>query len=153
MRLLIVALALLAAPANKPKGPKPSELAHLQFLGGDLGHAVESARQCNRVEQGKCNAMFKALAEYQYLASRSDRFTPAEAKSFVALDRVISKTVPGKLTEPVLRQFITEPLQLAAAAVRSGDRAQAEALVKGVLEVDPANAEAKALLIAPDAGR
>lgn len=149
---LYLALALLAAAPPK-KGPKASEMAHLYFLAGDLTHAVESAKKCNELEGGKCKAMFKALAEYQYLASRTERLTPAEAKQFIAYDRAISKTVPAKLTEKVIERFVKEPLDLAARAAAAGDREQAQGLAKAVLEVDPTNADAKAMLGLADAGR
>ncbi|MBX7099155.1 MAG: hypothetical protein K1X89_15700 [Myxococcaceae bacterium] len=151
MKLTLALLLLAAAPPKK--GPKPSEMAHLYFLAGDLPHAVESAKKCNELEGGKCKAMFKALAEYQFLASRAERLTPAEAKQFIAYDREISKTVPAKLTERVIARYVTEPLDLANRAAAAGDREQALGLAKAVLDVDPTNADARAMLGLPDAGR
>lgn len=155
MPLILLALLLSQAPPQKLGGgarPKPSEMAHLFFLAGDLARAVDQARQCNVAEKGKCKAMLVALAEYQFLANRIERFSAADARSFIALDRTISKTVPGKLTEPVLARWVKDPIARATQAATAGDRAQAEAIAVQVLQIDPGNADARALA-GRDAGR
>ncbi len=131
---LLLALVMAAAP-------QPSANARLYFLAGDLSKAVEWAKRCVATEPEVCRPMLKALAEYAFLANHTDELTLEQARDFIAYDRVVSATVPGKLTKPVIARFVTGPLARAHELMAS-DAAQAKSLVERVLTVDPANAEA-----------
>jgi hypothetical protein len=160
---LLLSLAVSApppvAPPELPKqGPTPSELAKLYFLAGDLDMAANTCRMGLKVEPKKCGPMLKALAEYGYLASKRDTLTQAEVKSFLAWDHILSPGTPSKLTEPVIKRAVTQPLALAHARAQAGDRSGARKFLEAVLEVDPKNAEALGLMkdvqeTASDGGR
>ncbi len=135
---LLLALVMAAAP-------QPSANARLYFLAGDLSKAVEWAKRCVATEPQTCKPMLKALAEYAFLANHTDELTLEQARDFIKYDRVISPTVPGKLTKPVIARFVTGPLARAH-ELASTDPTQAKSLVERVLTVDPQNPEALKLL-------
>ncbi len=139
--------------AGAPKGPPPppQEVVALYFRGGDLRKAVEHCRLWAKGNKKKAEPIFKALVQYQFLASKSE-LTPEEAKQFIAFDQLISPGSPGLLTSKVHEKFIDAPLEQAKAAVLANNRERAQQLARGVLLVAPDNAEAKALLESPDAG-
>lgn len=163
MLALLLSLAVSAPPPRAPpepprQGPAPSELAKLYFLAGELDMAASTCRVGLKVEPKKCGPMLKALAEYGYLASKRDTLSQAEVKSFLAWDRILSPGTPSKLTEPVIKSAVTQPLSLAHARAQAGDRAGARKFLEAVLEVDPKNAEALGLMkelqdTASDGGR
>ncbi len=152
---LALALSLVAAqaPAGKPgtSAPPPSETARLYFLAGDLAKAQEWARSC-RAKAPACAALLPLLADYAFQAGHVDEFDPARARAFLQLDRKISRDVPGKLTRPVIDRFITHPLELAKAQRKAGSRDAAARIARQVLDVDPTNDEALALIARPDGG-
>jgi hypothetical protein len=142
--LLVLSLAVLLgqAPAKPPKGaPLASETAKLFFLAGDIATAQEWAQRGLKREPKVCGPLNKNLAEYAFLVSQIDQPTPEQVRSFFELDRKISPTVRGKLTEKVYERFVTKPLQLARTQA-DGGAAQALQLLEQVLFVDPKNAEA-----------
>lgn len=159
---LVLSLTVLQAPPKAPKpppgqGPTAYDSAKLFFLAGDLATAQEWARRGLKREPKTCGPLNKQLAEYNFLASHIDEFTPEQARDFLAIDRAISPTVRGKITEKAFHHFVTKPLELARAQA-TGDVPRALQLLDQVLFVDPKNAEAlafKAELSAPpkDAGR
>lgn len=147
-------LILLAAPAQ-PLGPPPDagvaptarEMAQLFFLAGDLRRAVDSAKRCIQVEgRKKCEPLYRALVEYEALIRKNEELTPAEAKSYLEWDRFISPKEPGKLTRPVLRRWVEEPLQSARIVMQAGDKKAAKTAIEKVLQIDPKNGDAKRLL-------
>ncbi|MBK7863988.1 MAG: hypothetical protein IPJ65_36360 [Archangiaceae bacterium] len=147
----VTSLLLLAAPApglaDAGPAPTPRELAQLFFLAGDLRRAVDAGRRCMQLEgRKKCEPFYRALVEYQALIPKNDQLTLAEAKAYLEWDRFVSPQQPGKLTEPVLSRYVEEPLSTARAAWQGGDEKSARKLAERVLEVDPKNADAKALL-------
>jgi hypothetical protein len=146
----LLALALLAGPPSRASdagaAPTPRELAQLYFLAGDLRRAVDAGRRCLQLEGKKgCEPFYRALVEYQALILKNEQLTLAEAKSYLEWDRLISPKQPGKLTIPVLQRYVEDPLVAARAALDAGDAKKAKALAQRALEVDPTNAEAKAL--------
>jgi hypothetical protein len=150
---LLILLAGAPAPAPVPDadggfGPTPREMAQLFFLAGDLRRAVEAGRRCVQLEKKKkCEPFYRALVEYEALISRNEELTLAEAKSYLEWDRLISPKEPGKLTKPVMRRYIEDPLAGARVAIQAGDTKSAKAAAERVLQVDPKNADAKALLV------
>jgi hypothetical protein len=141
----LLLMVLLSAP-DAGSVPTPRELAQLYFLAGDLRRAVDAGRQCvQREGKKKCEALYRALVEYEALIPRNEELTPAEAKSYLEWDRVISPNEPGKLTRPVFARYVEEPLAAARAAAGTGDAKKAKALAERVLQVDPQNADAKRL--------
>ena len=136
-----MALLLALVLASHPSPSLPASSARLSFLAGDLSTAVEWARRGVATEPEVCKPMLKALAEYAFLANHSDELTPEQARDFIKWDRVISPTVPGKLTQPVIARFVTGPLARAR-EMASSNAAQTKVLIERVLAVDPENAEA-----------
>lgn len=164
LSLALAVLVLQAAPpatppkqAAKPKvdsGPTAYDTAKLFFLAGDLSSAQEWVLRGLKREPKTCGPLNKLLAEYNFLANHVDEFTPEQARDFLELDRKISPTVRGKVTERAWTRFVAKPLALAQEQAK-GDVPQALQLVKQVLFVDPKNAEAVALMakLTQDAGR
>ncbi|MFO0599181.1 MAG: hypothetical protein U0228_27990 [Myxococcaceae bacterium] len=162
MLALALALLLSAPPAGAKDakappvaGPTAAETAKLFFLAGDVQKAQEWAQRGLKREPKTCGPLNKLIAEYAFLLSHADEFTPEEAKRFFELDRTISPTVRGKLTEKAYEKYVKHPLELAKSRSK-GDEAGARELLDKVLIADPANADAKALLAslgATDAGR
>lgn len=159
---LVVSIVVLQAPPaappprqGKPKlapGPTASETAKLFFLAGDLGTAQEWARRGLKREPKTCGPLNKLLAEYNFLVNHIDEFTPDQARSFLDLDRKISPTVRGQITQKAFQRFVTKPLELAREQAR-GDVPRALQLLDQVLFVDPKNVEALALKSQLTAGR
>ena len=122
----------------------------------DGGVGAARGKRGLKREPKTCGPLNKLLAQYNFMASHIEEFTPDEAKEFLELDRTISPTVRGKVTAKAWARFVTKPLELAHAQA-PGDVARALQLVKQVLYVDPKNPEALALdaeLTHPkDAGR
>lgn len=144
---MLLALALsvcLAAPPKPGAGPTAYESAKLFFLAGDLANAQLWARRGLKREPKTCGPLNAQLAEYNSMANHIDEFTPQEAKTFLELDRKISPTVRGKMTEKAFTRFVVKPLELARSNA-SGDVPRALQLVEQVLFVDPKNPEALAL--------
>jgi len=150
--LILSAVPEKAAPVKADAGielapPTPREMATLFFLAGDLKRAIDAAMRCVQLEgRKKCEPVYRALVEYEALIPKNDQLTIAEAKSYLEWDRLVSPKEPGKLTRPVLERYVTAPLEAARIALQAGEKAQAKAAVERVLQVDPKNAEAKALL-------
>jgi hypothetical protein len=162
LALLLLVVSVPPAGPAAPKPPKPAagptayDTAKLFFLAGDLANAQEWVRRGLKREPKTCGPLNKLLAEYNFLASHIEEFTPEQARDFIELDRKISPTVRGKVTEKAWARFVTKPLELAHDQA-PGDVPRALQLVKQVLFVDPKNPEALALeaeLTHPkDAGR
>lgn len=147
MLTLILTLALTQPPPGKPPpgpGPSAAETAKLYFLAGDLQKAQEWVLRGLKKEPKACGALRKLLAEYSFHANHVDELSLDDAKTFLELDRKISPTVRGKLTEKAFARYVTKPLELARARA-SGDAKGAMSLVDSALAVDPANADALAL--------
>lgn len=156
---LAMAVVLSGAPPKAPPGPGPTaaETAKLYFLAGDVQRAQEWVQRGLKREPKTCGPLNKLIAEYAFLANHVDEFTPEQAKQFIDLDRSISPTVRGKITEKVYERYVRKPLELARSRSQ-GDGAGALQIVSGVLVIDPKNEEALALkktLESPaaDAGR
>jgi hypothetical protein len=152
-------VVLSGNPTKGPPGPGPTaaETAKLYFLAGDIQRAQEWVQRGLKREPKTCGPLNKALAEYAFLANHLDEFTPEQAKEFLEIDRRISPTVRGKLTEKVFERYVRKPLDLAKSR-SNGDVPGALQIVGGILVIDPKNADALALkktLEAPvvDAGR
>lgn len=148
---MLTLLILLAAPpgpaADAGVAPTPREMAQLFFLAGDLRRAVDAGRRCLQIEgKKKCEPFYRALVEYEALIHKNEELTLAEAKSYLEWDRLISPKEPGKLTKPVLRRYIEEPLASARIAMQAGDKKNAKAAVERVLQIDPKHGDAKRLL-------
>ena len=149
--LLALALSMIvvqAPPAKAPRppgaGPTAYDSAKLFFLAGDLSTAQEWARRGLKREPKTCGPLNRQLAEYNFLANHIDDFTPDQARDFLELDRKISPTVRGRITEKAFHHFVTKPLELAQAQAK-GDVPRAIQLLDEVLYVDPKNPEALAL--------
>ena len=150
--LLALALSMVvtqvAPPLTQGKmgpGPTAYDTAKLFFLAGDLATAQEWARRGLKREPKTCRPLNKMLAEYNFLANHIDEFTPDQAKSFLDLDRQISPSVRGQMTDKAFKRFVIKPLELAH-DMATGDPPRARQLVDQVLYVDSKNAEALALL-------
>jgi hypothetical protein len=145
--MLAVALALMLS--ETPDGgaaPSPREMAQLFFLAGDLRRAIDAGRRCLELEgKKKCEPFYRALVEYQALVPKNDHLTHAEARAYLEWDRAISPKAEGKLTAPVRQRYVTAPLEVAQRALEQGERDKAQVIVKGVLEVEPTNADARKL--------
>ncbi len=157
LALSITVLQAPPKPAKPPPGRGPSayDSAKLFFLAGDLAAAQEWARRGLKREPKTCGPLNKQLAEYNFLANHLDEFTPEQARDFLALDRAISPTVHGKITEKAWTHYVVKPLELAKSQAQ-GDVPRALQLLDQVLFVDPKNADALALraeLSGEDAGR
>jgi hypothetical protein len=155
--LAVSMLVLAAAPPPKGRAPPASETAKLYFLAGDLAKAQEWARQGIRREPKLCRPLVKRLAEYAWLAGKSDDLDVKQARQVLELDRAISPSKPGKLTERVIERFITRPMEIADLHAQQGHSDSARVIARQVLEVDPSNARARALAEVPvearDAGQ
>jgi|GEM_PF-2428188 hypothetical protein len=151
---MILALALsvvLTQPApppglQLPRGPGPTaaETGKLYFLAGELATAQQWVQRGLKREPKTCGRLNKLLAEYAFLANHIDEFTSEQARAFFELDRQISPTVRGKLTEKAYERYVRKPLDLARSRAK-GDVAGALELVQHVLAVDPKNRDALAL--------
>jgi tetratricopeptide (TPR) repeat protein len=145
--LLPLLILLAGAPdAAKAPAPTPREMAQLFFLAGDLSRAIDAGRNCLKSEKKKCEAFYRALVEYEALIRRNEQLTPAEVKSYLEWDRLISPKEPGKLTKPVIQRYIEEPIAAARIALQAGDKAAAKRAAERVLQMDPKNADAKEVL-------
>lgn len=154
---LLLQAAPPAKPAAKPSGaPTAAETAKLFFLAGDVATAQDWVQRGLKREPKTCGPLNKQLAEYAFLLSQLDQPTPEQVRSFFELDRKISPTVRGKLTQKAYERFVEKPLSLAKSQADGGG-AMATQLVEQVLFLDPKNAEALALKAklasSPDAGR
>ncbi|MFT3709152.1 MAG: hypothetical protein QM817_16030 [Archangium sp.] len=159
LNALLIAVVLAGAPdagvaSKKPPGPPgagptAAETAKLYFLAGDIQKAQEWAQRGLKREPKTCGPLNRAIAEYAFLVSRVDEFTPEQAKTFLEFDKKISPTVRGKLTEKAYEKYVTHPLEMARSRSK-GDVAGARVLLNQVLIVEPENADAKALLKALD---
>lgn len=150
--LLSLALTVMVSQAPaKPKppvpgsGPSAAETAKLFFLAGDLSRAQDWAIRGLKREPKTCGPLNRQIAEYAFLANHSEEFTPDQAKSFFDLDRQISPTVRGKITEKAYVKYVARPLELARSRMH-GDTPGALELVNHALFVDPKNPDALALL-------
>ncbi len=147
---LLVTQAPPVAPKPKQQNPKLApgptayDTAKLFFLAGDLSNAQAWARRGLQREPKTCGPLNAQLAEYNFLANHIDEFTPEQAKSFLQLDRTISPTVRGKMTEKAFIRFVGKPLELAREQAK-GDVPRALQLVEQVLFVDSKNSDAVAL--------
>ena len=147
---LALTVCLAQAPA-KPKPPPPgsgptaAETAKLYFLAGDIARAQDWVMRGLKREPKTCGPLNKLIAEYAFLLSHADEFTPEEAKRFFELDRTISPTVRGKLTEKAYAHYVLKPIELARSRM-NGDAPGALDLLSHALFVDPKNAEALALV-------
>ena len=166
--MLALTLALvIAAPPVKQAAPKPppgpgptaAETGKLYFLAGDLAKAQEWVQRGLKREPKTCGPLNQLLAEYAFLANHVDEFTPEQAKTFLEVDKKISPTVRGKLTEKAYQKWVAHPLELAKARANGDERGALE-IVTRVLIIEPTNADALALkksleavLSKPDAGR
>jgi hypothetical protein len=140
-------LVMLAQAPDAGPAPSPREMAQLFFLAGDLRRAVDAGRRCVELEGHKrCQAFYRALVEYQALIPDNEHLSRAQAKAYLEWDHAISPAREGKLTEPVRRRYVTDPLDAAKRATDAGEREKAKAIVKAVLEVEPKNADALTLL-------
>lgn len=147
------AAAKNAAP-KPPAGPTAYDTAKLFYLAGDLAQAQEWARRGLKREPKTCGPLNALIAEYNSMVSRIDELTPTEAKTFLEIDRKISPTVRGKITEKAFTRYVVKPLELAKSNA-AGDVPRALQLVDQVLFVDPKNPDALALKaqLAVDAGK
>lgn len=135
-----------ARPATRPTGaPTAYDSAKLFFLAGDISTAQDWAQRGLKKEPKTCGPLNKQLAEYAFLLSQMDQPTPTQVRDFLALDRAISRSVRGKLTQKIVERFVTKPLQLAQAQGEGGGTVYALKLIDEVLFVDPTNADAQAL--------
>jgi hypothetical protein len=146
---LALSLSLAAPPKEAPKpppgaGPTAYDSAKLFFLAGDLAQAQEWARRGLKREPKTCGPLNAQLAEYNSMANHIDEFTPQEAKTFLEIDRKISPTVRGKMTEKAFTRYVVKPLELAKSNA-TGDVPRALQLIDQVLFVDPKNPDALAL--------
>lgn len=148
LALLLLVVTQPPPPAAKPAkvspGPTAYDTAKLFFLAGDLANAQEWVRRGLKREPKTCGPLNQQLAEYNFLVNHIEEFTPDQARDFLELDRKISPTVRGKVTEKAFARFVTKPLELAKDQA-PGDVPRALQLVKQVLYVDPKNPEALAL--------
>ncbi len=143
----------IAGPSGPKQGPKPSELAKLYFIAGDLLRARE-ALEGGRGRDPLAEPMLRELADYQYLAARSDRLTAAEAKQLIALDRAFSPLAMGKITRPVHDRFVAMPLLKAKARLEANLLAEALPFALAAHDADPLDPDALAMLarLGVDAG-
>lgn len=153
----LLALLLLANPVSGPsapkEGPKPSELAKIYFIAGDLVRA-RTALEGGRKSDPKAEPMLKQLADYQFLVSKADKLTAAEAKQLIALDRAFSPQATGKMTRPVHDRFVAMPLLKAQARLDANLLSDALPLALAAHDADPFDADAVAMLskLGVDAG-
>lgn len=141
MMLSLTLLALLSAKPAAEKPPSMIETAKLFFLAGDIPKAQDWARACLKREPKVCASINKWLAEYAFLASRIDEFTPEQAREFIELDKKIAPLAQGKMTKEVVERYVTKPFETAKARA-NGDEKGALGLLEKVLVVDPKHAEA-----------
>lgn len=150
---IALSLVLAAPPAANPKaGPKPplgpgptaAETSKLYFLAGDLAKAQEWVQRGLKREPKTCGPLNQLLAEYAFLANHIDDFTPEQVKTFLEVDKKISPTVRGKLTEKAYQKWVAHPLEIAKSWA-NGDQAGALKILERILIIEPANAEALAL--------
>ena len=135
-------------------GPTAYDTAKLFFLAGELATAQEWVRRGLKREPRTCVPLNALLAEYNSMANHIDEFKPDEARTFLDLDRKISPTVRGRLTEKAFTRYVSKPLELAKEQAK-GDVPRALQLVDQVLTIDPKNAEGLAMKaqLTPDAGK
>jgi tetratricopeptide (TPR) repeat protein len=160
--LAVVLAQLPPLPAGLPgvdaKKPqmKASETAKLYYLAGDLSTAREWCERGLKKEGPVCKPFLKHLAEYAFLLGKFEPLTLGEAKQVIELDRRLSPAAAGKLTKPVQERFVLGPLARARAWAIQGAPGEAIRFVDEALQVDPTNADAKALrlqlLAAADGG-
>lgn len=147
LALALAVLVLQAPPPPKGKpgpGPTAYDTAKLFYLAGDLAQAQEWVRRGLKREPKTCGPLNALLAEYNSMANHIDEFTPDEAKKFLELDRKISPTVRGKVTEKAYTRYVAKPLELAKEQAK-GDVPRALQLIEQVLFVDAKNEDALAL--------
>ncbi len=140
----------IGAPPGPP--PKPQDLVALYFRTGDLRKAVEHCRAWMKTSKKQPTPVFKALVQYQFLASRISELTLEEAKQFLAFDAIVSPGTPALLTKQVRARFVEGPMEMANAAALANHRERALQLARDVLAVEPGNAAAHALLHPSDSG-
>ena len=152
MLSLILAVVVTQAPPLPPPGvkqmigPTAIETARLYFLAGDLTNSREWCERGLKREAKVCKPLLKDLAEYKFLMSKFEALTLDEAKQVIALDRRISPKDQGKLTKPIFERYVNGPLARAKLWAEQGAAAEAVRFVEDALKVDPANADARALL-------
>jgi hypothetical protein len=148
----LLALLLLANPVAGPKeGPKPSELAKLYFIAGDLLRARQ-ALEGGQGKDPKVEPMLKELADYQFLLSKADRLTAKEAAQLIALDHAFSPLAMAKTTKPIHDRFVAMPLLKAKA--RLDTPKDALPFAQAAHDADPLDPDALAMLakLGVDAG-
>lgn len=141
LALVLSSVVLQTAPpkqAKVPPAPSAYDTAKLFFLAGDLAKAQQWARRGLKQEPKTCGPLNIALAEYNFLANHIDEFTLEQAKTFLELDRKISPTVRGRVTEKAFFRYVSQPLEQARGWA-DGNRNGALQLVARVLAVDPKN--------------
>ncbi len=136
MMLTLSLLALWSAKPAVEKPPSMSETAKLFFLAGEIPKAQDWARACLKREPKLCGPLNKWLAEYAFLASRVDEFTPEQAREFIELDKKIAPLAQGKLTKLVVERYVTKPFETAKARA-NGDEKNALAMLEKLLVIDP----------------
>lgn len=151
MLSLLVAVLVTQAPPLPPGGkqqiaPTALETARLYFLAGDLTTSREWCERGLKREAKVCKPLLKDLAEYKFLLAKFEALTLEEAKQVIALDRRISPKEQGKLTKPIFERYVNGPMARAKLWAEQGAAAEAVRFVEEALKVDPANADARALL-------
>lgn len=146
--MLTVALTVLVLQGSpqKAKAPSPAEKARSSFVAGNLAKAQEWARQAAKRDPKSHKTLVKQLADYAGLVSKADTLSPQEARELLELDHSISPDQRGKLTERAFERFVTSPLELATLHAQQGHADSARVLAKQVLDVDPSNTVALALV-------
>lgn len=138
---MLTTLILSAFLSAAPEGVDPATVTFV-FRAGDLPRARDIALKCRKFAPKVCGKMFRGLVDYQFLIPRSDALSLAEAKQLIALDRMLSPEEPGRLTLPILAQYVTFPLAQATEALKGQNVSLALSFVDRVLSVDPKNVRA-----------
>ena len=142
----------LAQPVQPDRDPP--DLARVYFRMGDVSRAITVVRSCAKTHPKQCKKLKIALVEYQSLATRFTPLTQSAVKALLAWDAQISPGEPSRMTKPVLERWVVAPLREAGMANAANNPKRARELVQAVLDVQPSNVEAKAMLaqLSPDAG-
>ncbi|MBX7113941.1 MAG: hypothetical protein K1X64_06350 [Myxococcaceae bacterium] len=156
---LLTLLAVLLAGASDagvapPTDRDPPDLARVYFRMGDVARAITVVRSCAKTHPKQCKKLKMALVEYQALATRFSPLTQSDVKALLAWDAQISPGEPSRMTKPVLERWVVVPLREAGLANAASNPRRALELVEAVLDEQPGNAEAQAMLqqLSPDGG-
>jgi hypothetical protein len=145
--LPLVVMLLAQAPGRaRPPPPRGLDAVHAAFVQGDLPRASEAARVCARREPKVCRPVLKSLGQYVPLAKAVDRLSAVQARQLLELDRQISPDARCPITLKAIEKFVSSPLDLARHHAQQGNAASARVIAQQVLDVDPANQEAQALV-------